>query len=72
MVEGYSPEVSALVPMIARLNPVGLHALQRLLRDPEQANDILHAISHLDPELVRRIQMLDKDSRALLMALAGS
>ena len=72
MVEGYSPEVSALLPMIARLNPVGLHALQRLLRDPEQANDILHALSHLDPELVRRIQMLDKDSRALLMALAGS
>lgn len=72
LVEGYSPEVSALLPMIARLNPAGLHALQRILQDPDQANDILHALSHLDPELVRRIQMLDKDSRALLIALAGS
>ncbi len=72
VMDGYSPEVAALLPMIACLNPVGLHALKRILQKPEQANDMLHALSHLDPELVRRIQALDKDSRSLLIALAGS
>ena len=72
VVEGYSSEVSALLPLIARLNPVGLHALKRILERPEQANEMLHALSHLDPELVRRVQALDKDSRAMLMAMAGS
>ncbi len=72
VVEGYSTDVTALLPMIARLNPVGLHALKRILQEPEQANDMLHALAHLDPELVRRVQSLDKDARALLMALAGS
>lgn len=72
VVEGYSIEVTALLPLIARLNPVGLHALKHILQEPEQANEMLHALAHLDPELVRRVQSLDKDSRALLMALAGS
>lgn len=71
-VEGYSSEVSELLPLIARLNPVGLHALKRILSNPDQANDMLHALSHLDPELVRRVQALDRDSRAMLMAMAGS
>ncbi len=72
MVEGYSREVSELLPQIARLNPVGLHALKHILEKPEQANEMLHALSHLDPELVRRVQALDKDARAMLMAMAGS
>jgi hypothetical protein len=72
VIEGYSSEVSALLPLIARLNPVGLHALKRILENPGQANEMLHALSHLDPELVRRVQALDKDSRAMLMAMAGS
>jgi hypothetical protein len=72
VVEGYSSEVTELLPLIARLNPVGVHALKRLLANPDQANEMLHALSHLDPELVRRIQALDKDTRALLMAMAGS
>lgn len=72
VVEGYSTDVTQLLPLIAKLNPVGLHALKRLLANPDQANEMLHALSHLDPELVRRIQSLDKDTRALLMALAGS
>jgi hypothetical protein len=72
VVAGYSREVSELLPLIAQLNPVGLHALKRLLANPGQANEMLHALSHLDPELVRRVQSLDKDTRALLMALAGS
>ncbi|NJD59682.1 MAG: hypothetical protein FIA98_09820, partial [Anaerolineae bacterium] len=59
-VEGYTREVSELLPLIARLNPVGLHALKRILANPEQANEMLHALSHLDPELLRRVQALDK------------
>jgi len=72
VVEGYSSEVTALLPLITRLNPVGLHALKRILENTEQANEMLPALSHLDPELVQRVQALDKDSRALLMAMAGS
>lgn len=72
VVEGYSPEVAALLPLLAKLNPVGIHALKKLLADPDQANELLHGLSNLDPELVKRIRNLDRDSRALLMALAGS
>ena len=64
VVEGYSSEVTELLPLIAKLNPVGLHALKRILANPDQANEMLHALSHLDPELVKRVQALDKDSRA--------
>jgi hypothetical protein len=71
-VEGYTNEVTELLPLINQLNPVGLHALKRILANPDQANELLHALSHLDPELVKRVQALDKDSRALLMGLAGS
>jgi len=71
VVEGYSSEVTELLPLIAKLNPVGKHALKRILANPDQANEILHAISHIDPELIRRVETLDKDTRALLVALAG-
>ena len=69
-VEGYPAEVTDLLPLIAQLNPIGLHALRRLLQDPDQASELLHSLSRLDPELVRRIRNLDRESRALLMALA--
>lgn len=72
VVEGYSSEVAELLPLIAQLNPVGLHSLKRILSNPDQANEMLHALSHLDPELLQRVQALDKDSRALLMGLAGN
>lgn len=70
-VEGYSDEVVALLPKIAQLNPVGLHALKRLIENPEEASELLHSLSRLDPDLVRHIRSLDRDSRALLLALAG-
>jgi hypothetical protein len=70
VVEGYPAEVAALLPQLARLNPVGLHALKRLLENPEQANELLHSISKLDPELIRRIRSLDDASRAMLLALS--
>ncbi|MBI3243085.1 MAG: hypothetical protein HYZ49_12400 [Chloroflexi bacterium] len=68
----YLPEVVALLPQIAKLNPVGIHALKRLLEatDPDDASELLHSLSRLDPELVHRIRNLDRDSRALLMGLA--
>jgi hypothetical protein len=69
--ESYPTEVLALVPQIAQLNPIGLHALKHLLKNPEETNELLHSLSHLDPELLRHIRALDRDSRALLMALAG-
>ncbi len=69
----YPAEVAALLPQIAKLNPVGLHALKRLLdaATPDDASELLHSLSRLDPELVHRIRNLDRDSRALLMGLAG-
>ena len=72
VVEGYTSEVTELLPLIAGLNPLGLHALKRILANPDQANEMLLSLSHLDPELIRRVQSLDKDTRALLMAIAGS
>ena len=70
-IEGYPKEVLALLPKVARLNPIGLQALQRLLENPDQANEMLHSLSRLDPDLLLRIRSLDHESRALLMALAG-
>ena len=71
VVDGYSADVTALLPMIARLNPVGLHSLKRLLQNPEEANELLQSLSRLDPELVRRLRTLDRESRAMLLALSG-
>jgi hypothetical protein len=70
-VEGYSPEVLELLPEIAKLNPLGLHALKDLLHNPEEASELLHSLSRLDPELVRRVRKLDRESKNLLLAMAG-
>jgi len=70
-VEGYPAEVVALLPKIAQLNPMGLYALKRLLEDPDNASELLHSLSRLDPELVRRVRSLDQVTRALLLGMAG-
>jgi hypothetical protein len=70
-IAGYSREVASLLPLIANLNPQGLHSLRKILADPNQANEILYSLSKLDPELVRRLKALDHDSRALLVAVSG-
>ena len=70
-IEGYPAEVTALLPKISKLNPVGLHALRRLLVNPEEASELLHSLSRLDPELVQRVRTLDRESKALLLALSG-
>jgi hypothetical protein len=71
LVEGYSTEVTALLPLIASLNPPGLHALKKLLQNPDEASELLHSLSKLDPELIQRIRSLDRESKAMLLALAG-
>jgi hypothetical protein len=71
VVEGYSAEVTALLPKIAKLNSAGLHALQRLLENPDSANELFHNLSKLDPELVNRVRTLDRSSRELLLAMSG-
>jgi hypothetical protein len=68
---GYSPEVVALLPKIARLNPAGIYALNRILENPEEASELLHSLSRLDADLVRRIRKLDRESRAILLALSS-
>ena len=69
--EDYPKDVVELLPRLARLNPLGLHALKRLLENPEEASELLHSLSRLDPDLVRRIRALDREGRALLLALGG-
>lgn len=70
-IEGYPPEVVAMLPKIAQLNPMGLYALKRLLEDPDNASELLHSLSRLDPELVHRVRSLDQGTRALLLGMAG-
>lgn len=67
----YPQEVLAFLPQIARLNPIGRHALQRLLEDPDQAAELLLNLSRLDPELVQKLRGLNRESRALLLALSA-
>ena len=67
----YPEEVVALLPRIAALNPIGRKSLQVLLKDPEAASDLLHILSQLDPDIVRRVKSLDRESQALLIALSG-
>jgi hypothetical protein len=68
--DDYPLEVLALLPALKRLNPAGVHALARLLDNPDEASDLLLSLSRLDPDLVRRVRALDSDSRALLLAMA--
>ena len=70
-IEGVPAEVAALLPQIARLNPMGLHALQRLLENPDAASELFHSLSRLDPELVARVRNLDRSTRELLLAMSG-
>lgn len=69
--EALPQEVLDLLPRLAKLDPRGLYALKRLLEDPSQASEMLYSLSRLDAELLRRIRNLDRDTRALLLALAG-
>jgi hypothetical protein len=71
-VAGFPKEISELLPQLLQLNPIGLHALNRILENPEEANQLLHILSRLDPDLIRQLRNLDRDARALLLAMAGN
>ena len=71
-IEGISPEVSALIPQLEALNPLGRKALAKLLENPEEASDLLFRLSRLDPDLVRQVRGLDRDTRSMLLAMAGN
>jgi len=69
--EDYPQEILLFLPQIAALNPIGRKALQRLLQHPDAAAELLHSLARLDPDLIRRVKTLDRESQALLLALAG-
>ena len=69
--EGYSDEVIALLPRLTQLTPAGQYALRRLLEDPAQASELLVSLSRLDADLLRRVRNLDREARALLLALTS-
>jgi hypothetical protein len=62
---------SPLLQGISALDPLGQRALERLLRDPEAASDLLQRLSRLDPEMLRELRGLDRETRALLLALTS-
>jgi hypothetical protein len=70
-IEGVSPEISALIPQLEALNPLGRRALAKLLENPEVASDLLFHLSRLDPDLIRQIRGLDPDTRSMLLAMVG-
>jgi hypothetical protein len=53
------------------LDPLGRRALEKLLRDPQAASDLLQRLARLDPEMVRGLRGLDRETRALLLALTS-
>jgi hypothetical protein len=62
-----SPQLQA----ISALDPLGRRALEKLLRDPQAASDLLQRLSRLDPEMLRGLRGLDRETRALLLALTS-
>jgi hypothetical protein len=62
--------LAVTLPAEARqLDPSTQDALQKLLADPHHGEAILKALSHLDPTLIDSLQSLDKQDRALLLAI---
>lgn len=68
----YPPQVVALLPRIASLSPQAQSDLYQLLENPAKAQLLLHNIVSLEPDLIKQVRTLDNESRALLLALAGS
>ena len=68
----YPPNVVALLPRIAKLSPEAQSNLYQFLENPTKAQVLLRDMVRLEPELVKQVRDLDKESQALLLALAGS
>jgi uncharacterized iron-regulated membrane protein len=64
-------EASPLLSAIAALDPLGRRGLEQLLRDPQTASDLLYRLARLDPEMIRTLRGLDRETRALLLALTS-
>ena len=63
------PSVMELPKEVGALDLETQAALQKLLADPEHGSAILRALSRLDPALIDSLQGLDKQDRALLIAI---
>ncbi len=68
----YPAPVIALLPRLSQLSADALQDLYRFLENPAQAQTLLHDLVRLQPELVQQVRQLDRESQALLLALASS
>jgi hypothetical protein len=66
-----SAEPEPLFTALAALDTPGRQALAQLLRDPQTASDLLRRLARLDPEVLRTLRSLDRETRALLLALTS-
>jgi hypothetical protein len=68
----YPPQVIALLPRLAALSPEALQDLYQFLADPARAQLLLRDLGRLQPDLIQQVRDLDRESQALLLALASS
>ena len=71
--EGVTPskESPSLLQGLATLDPLARRSLEQLLRDPANASDLLKRLARLDPDMIRSLRGLDRETRALLLALTS-
>ena len=68
----YPAPVIALLPRLSQLSADALQDLYQFLEDPAKAQTMLHDLARLQPDLVQQVRQLDRESQALLLALASS
>lgn len=68
----YPPQVVALLPRLSQLSAGSLQDLYQFLENPAKAQTLLHDLVRLQPELVQQVRQLDRESQALLLALANT
>ena len=66
----YPPQVVALLPRLAALPPDALQTLYQFLADPARAQLLLRDLARLQPDIIQKVRELDRESQALLLALA--
>jgi hypothetical protein len=66
-----APQPETLLTAVASLDPLGRRALERLLGDPAAASHLLQRLAKLDPAMIRALRGLDRETRALLLALTS-
>jgi hypothetical protein len=64
------PELGALLPMLASLDPATLRAVTRLLSNRENGPKVLQALSHTDLKTLAALSETDQKALAALLALA--